>query len=205
MKSPRTVPLRPLRPALAALALLLLGTVPAGCTALQTLAVLDEVDLSLEGVSGGRLAGVDLSGYRSLTEVRATDLLRIGSAYRQGDLPLELTLHVGAENPLGNRVDAHLERLDWTLRLNDRRAASGVVDRPIVLPAGRLVEVPVDVRVDLLDLYSDSRDDLIALALRLIGRGADAQRLELTVQPTITTPLGPITYPREIVLTRRDV
>jgi hypothetical protein len=206
MKIPRTVPHRPLRPALAALALLLLlSAVPAGCTALQTLAVLDEVDLSLEGVSGGRLAGVDLSGYRSLSEVRATDLLRIGSAYRQGDLPLELTLHVGAENPAGNAVDAHLERLDWTLRLNDRRAASGVVDRPIVLPAGRLVEVPVDVRVDLLDLYSDSRDDLIALALRLIGRGADAQRLELAVQPTITTPLGPITYPREIVLTRRDV
>lgn len=191
--------------ALALLSLLPLSLLPTGCSALQTIAALEQVDLSLEGVSAGRLAGVDLSGYRALTDLRATDLLRIGGAYRQGELPLEFTLHVGAENPGSNGVDAYLERLDWTLRLNDRRAATGVVDRPIVLPAGRQIEIPVSVAVDLLDLYDDNRDDLIALALRLVGRGAESQRIELAVQPTINTPLGPITYPREIVLTRQDI
>ncbi len=99
-----------------------------------------------------------------------------------------LTLRVGAENPGSNGVEARLERLDWTLRLNDRQAATGAVNRPIVLPAGRTIEIPLDVRVDLLELYGENRDDLVALALRLAGRGAESQHLELSVRPTITTP-----------------
>jgi len=185
--------------------LLLLSITLTGCEALQAIATLDRVELSLDGVSNGRLAGVDLAGYRTVGDVRPTDLLRIAAAYRQGSLPLDLTLRVGAENPGSNGVEARLERLDWTLRLNDRQAATGAVNRPIVLPAGRTIEIPVDVRVDLLELYGENRDDLVALALRLAGRGAESQHLELSVRPTVTTPLGPITYPRDVVLTRRDV
>jgi hypothetical protein len=171
-----------------------------GCSALRTLAALDSVELSLDGVSGGRLAGVDLRRYRTLAEVPPGDLLRIGGAYRQGRLPLAFIAHVGAENPGANEVDARLERLGWTLRLNGRDTVSGVVDRPVVLPAGDRVDIPVAVELDLLEFFSDNRDDLIGLALALAGRGGDPQRLELAVRPTVTTPIGPIAYPGEIVL-----
>jgi hypothetical protein len=206
-RKPKTKDPRAARPSFVAaiLCLLLVPIGVTGCSALQAIAALDRVQLSLDGVSNGRLAGVDLSGYRTLGDVRPTDLLRIGIAYRQGSLPLDLTLRVGAENPGSNGVEARLERLDWTLRLNDRQAATGAVNRPIVLPAGRTIEIPLDVRVDLLELYGENRDDLVALALRLAGRGAESQHLELSVRPTVTTPLGPMTYPRDIVLTRRDV
>ncbi len=176
-----------------------------GCTTLGAIAALEQVQLSFDRVSDGDLAGVDLARYRSLSEIPARDLLQIGMAYRQGDLPLRFTAHVGAENPDTNAVTARLERLGWTLRLNGREALNGVVDRPIVLPAGQRVDVPIGIEVDLLDLYSDNRDDLIQLALRLLGQGGDPQNLELAVRPTVSTPLGPIDYPGEIVLTRRDV
>lgn len=184
------------------LPLLLAGT---GCTTLGALAALDQVELSFDSVSGGSLAGVDLTRYRSLSEVPTRDLLQIGLAYRQGDLPLRFTAHVGAKNPNTNAVTARLERLGWTLRLNGRNALNGIVDRPVVLPAGQRVDVPIGVEVDLLDLYSDNRDDLVQLALRLVGRGGDPQNVELAVRPTVSTPLGPITYPGDIVLTRRDI
>lgn len=197
--------LRTSLPRLVPLLLLPLLLAPTGCTTLGAIAALEQVQLSFDRVSDGDLAGVDLARYRSLSEIPARDLLQIGLAYRQGELPLRFTAHVGAENPDTNAVTARLERLGWTLRLNGREALNGVVDRPIVLPAGQRVDVPIGVEVDLLDLYSDNRDDLIQLALRLIGRGGDPQNLELAVRPTVSTPLGPIDYPGEIVLTRRDV
>ena len=188
-RKPKTKDPRAARPSFVAAVLLLLVPIGVtGCSALQAIAALDRVELSLDGVSNGRLAGVDLSGYRTLGDVRPSDLLRIGIAYRQGSLPLDLTLRVGAENPGSNGVEARLERLDWTLRLNDRQAATGAVNRPIVLPVGQTIEIPLDVRVDLLELYGENRDDLVALALRLAGRGAESQHLELSVRPTITTP-----------------
>lgn len=178
----------------------------AGCSALETLAALERVELSLDGVSDGRLAGVDLGRYRTLGDFAAGDLLRVGDAYRRGRLPLAFTLHVGAVNPGSNAVDARLERLGWTLRLDGRDTVSGVVDRPVVLPAGEKVALPVRVELDLLEFFTDNRDDLVALALRLAGRGGgEPQRLELAVRPTVTTGLGPITYPGEIVLSGRDL
>ena len=193
--SARLVPLLLLLPLLLA---------PTGCTTLGAIAALEQVQLTFDRVSDGNLAGVDVARYRSLSEIPARDLLQIGLAYRQGDLPLRVTAHVGAENPNTNAVTARLERLGWTLRLNGREALNGVVNRPIVLPAGQRVDIPIGVEVDLLDLYSDNRDDMIQLALRLLGRGGDPQNLELAVRPTVSTPLGPIDYPGEIVLTRRD-
>lgn len=179
--------------------------VPTGCESLGALAALQRVEMSFDRVSDGELAGVDLARYRSFSEIPPQDLLRIGLAYRQGELPLSFTAHVGARNPESNAVTARLERLGWTLRLNGREALNGIVDQPVVLPAGQRVDVPISVRVDLLDLYSDNRDDLVQLAMRLLGQGGDPQNVELSVRPTISTPLGPIQYPGDIVLTRRDV
>jgi len=190
---------------LAPLLLLPLLLASTGCTTLGAIAALERVQLSFDSVSDGNLAGVDVARYRSVSEIPARDLLRIGLAYRQGDLPLRFTAHVGAENPDANAVTARLERLGWTLRLNGREALNGIVDRPIVLPAGQRVDIPIGVEVDLLDLYSDNRDDMIQLALRLLGRGGDPQNLELALRPTVSTPLGPIDYPGEIVVTRRDL
>lgn len=174
-----------------------------GCAALESLAALQQVRFEIGGVSNGVLAGVDLDRVRRLEDLRAGQLLSVADAYRRGSLPLRFTLHLDATNPSTNDLDAALERLDWRLFLNGRETVSGIYDRQLRLPAGRTVDLPLRIDLDLLELYRDSRDDLIQLALQVAGADAEPQRLELRATPTVTTALGPIRYPGEIVIRSR--
>jgi hypothetical protein len=181
--------------------MLLLGSVSLGaCAALETLAALQEVRFRIDGVSDGRLAGVPLEGVRRLDDLAPRDLARIAGAYYRDSVPLRFTLHVGATNPGTNDVDARLERLDWTLLLDGRETVSGVYDRNLLLPAGRTVDLPLGIDLDLLRFFRESQDGLARLALDVAGGQGTGDRLELRARPTISTPLGPIRYPGEIVI-----
>lgn len=170
------------------------------CTALETLAALQEVRFEIDGVSDGRLAGVPLAGVRRLDDLAPTDLARIAEAYYRDAVPLNFTLHVGATNPGANDVDARLERLDWTLLLDGRETVAGVYDRDLLLPSGRTTDLPLRIELDLLEFFRESQDGLASLALDVAGGRGTGDRLELRARPTVSTPIGPIRYPGEIVI-----
>ena len=174
----------------------LLGT----CAALESIVALQDVEFRLDGVSDGRLAGVPLAGVRRLDDLGIRDVARIADAYRRGSVPLRFVLHVGATNPGVNDVDARLERLDWTLLLDGRDTVSGAYDRNLLLPSGRTVDLPLQMELDLLEFFRESQDGLASLALDVAGGRGTGDRLELRARPTISTPLGPIRYPGEIVI-----
>ncbi len=97
-------------PRLASLSVALLGvllTIP-GCTTLQQLASLQNVEFQLDRVSNAYVAGVDLDRLRGGGSLGALDLARLGTAVARDDVPLSFVLHVGAENPDGNSVPAQL-------------------------------------------------------------------------------------------------
>lgn len=176
-----------------ALVLVLLAS---GCATLHQLAALRKVDFSLDGVSGGTLAGVPIASAASYEDLGAADVARLAAALAQGRLPLEATVLVRASNPADN-VQARLLRLDWTLVLDDRETVSGTVDREYVLPPGKPVTVPVSVNVDLLDFFDRQLRPLVGLALAAAGPG-DPHRVRLEATPTVQTALGPIRYPEPI-------
>ena len=93
-----------------------------------------------------------------------------------------------------------LERLDWTLLLDGRDTVSGAYDRNLLLPSGRTVDLPLQMELDLLEFFRESQDGLASLALDVAGGRGTGDRLELRARPTISTPLGPIRYPGEIVI-----
>jgi hypothetical protein len=167
-----------------------------GCATLGELAALRRVDFSLAGTSGTALAGVPIEQVRTFDDLRATDLVRIGAAVANGDLPLEADLLVLAANP-NDATQARLLQLAWTLFLDDRETVSGVLDREYVLPPGQPVTIPVRIRLDLLDFFDDNLEELADLALAVAGAG-DPQRVTLEAVPSIETPLGPIRYPAPI-------
>ena len=172
------------------------------CSALETLATLQQVRFRIDGVSDGRLAGVPLGGVRSLDDLDPRDLARIAEAYYRNSVPLRFTLHVGATNPASNDVDARLERLDWTLLLDGRETVAGAYDGSLLLPSGRTTDLPLRVELDLLEFFRENRDGLASLALDIAGGRGTGDRLELRARPTVATPLGPIRYPGEIVIRR---
>jgi len=187
--------------ALAVLTILL----SSACATLQQLAALRNVEFSLDRVSNVRLAGIDLGGMRSMDDLRLADAGLLALAVSRKEVPLELQLHLLAENPAENATDARLIRMDWTLLLQGRETLTGVFAENMVLPAGQPTEVPIAVRLNLVDFFEENAQDLLELALSLSGQGGAPKNVALRATPVIETILGPLRYPEPITIVSREV
>lgn len=176
--------------------LLALGASLAGCATLEEIAALRDVDFALAGASGGMLAGIPITSISSFTQLSAVQVARLGAALAGGTLPVEADLLVRASNPADN-VQARLVSLDWTLFLDGQETVSGLLDREFLLRPGEPANIPVRVRLDLLDFFDRQLEQVVNVALALAGTG-DPQRVRLEATPSIQTPIGPIRYPRPI-------
>jgi hypothetical protein len=119
---------------------------------------------------------------------------RLAAAVAAGQVPLELVAHVDATNPAANTVTARMVALDWTLFVEDRRTLAGGLASPVAIAPGSTADVPLTVRLDLLELGSGGARDLFDLAVAIAGHGTLPKDLRLDLAPTIETPLGPMRY-----------
>jgi len=171
----------------------------AGCQTLREVSALKDVRFRIDRATETTLAGLSLADIRSYEDLGGMDLARLGSALASGSLPLSFTLHVEATNPESNSVDARLTEMDWTLLLNDRETVSGTFDREVVLPPGQPTDVPIDIRLDLAELFDKNLQQLVALGTAVAGSGPPTN-VKLKAQPTIQTRLGPMRYPKPITV-----
>ncbi len=176
-----------------------------GCATLQQVLALRNVEFEVDRVSDVSLAGVRLDGIRGFEDLGLTDAGRLAMAASRRDLPLELRLHLRAENPADNSVDARLVRMDWTLLLQDRETLSGVFADETLLRPGEPTDVPISMSLNLVEFFEGSAQDLVELALSLSGRGGAPKEVTLRATPTVETALGPIRYPRPITIVSREV
>ena len=187
-----------------ALLAVLAGAMVSGCATWRGLHELRHVDFQLDRVDDARLAGVDLDRVRRYEDIGPLDVARLAAAVLDQNVPLEMKVHVRAENPAENRVDAELTDCDWALFIEDREAATGEVAGTYVMHPGQPIDVPVTTRLDLYDFAHGSARDLIELALALEGYGDARKEIRVELSPRIQTALGPIRYPGRIVL-RREI
>ncbi len=171
-----------------------------GCTTLQQVAALRQVDFDIDRVSNAFLAGVDVDRVRTYGDLRATDVARLTAAAARREMPLAFTLHLNAENPADNPAPARLVRLDWTLFIDDTETVSGVYNDERLIEPGRTADIPVGIELDLFRFFGDNARDLIDLGLNLAGAGGSPTRLTVRAQPTINTAFGPIRYPGTITI-----
>ncbi|TVP55068.1 MAG: hypothetical protein EA351_11890 [Gemmatimonadales bacterium] len=169
------------------------------CATLQSILALGQVDFSLDRVHQVSLAGVSLDGVRGYEDLGARDILRLGLALSDRRLPLELTIDLRADNPADN-PEARLVAMDWTLFLENRETVSGGLGEAVRMASGEATTVPVEARLDLLEFFDGRLEDLVNLAASLAGVEGAPVQLRMEVLPTIETSLGPIRYPRPIVL-----
>jgi len=175
------------------------------CRTLRAWQALRQVDFYIDRVSDVNLAGVELDHVRSYEDLTLEQTLRISQALARGTLPLRFRLHLIAENPADNPVTARLERLEWTLLLDDHPTLSGTLNQSYRLPPGEPQEIPLDFELDLLDFFEKNLQDLVELALALAGTEGVTKRVSLEARPFIETPLGPLSYPRPIRILTREV
>jgi hypothetical protein len=189
---------------LALAGLLTLALVHPGCATLDALAQLPQIDFHLDRATRPTLAGIDLRRVERAEDLRAADLLAVGLAVRRGELPLRFDLHVGADNPSTNRYDLRLDRLEWTLLLEDRETVSGIVDRSFVIAPGATTDIPIGIELDLMRFFDGGAQDLARLAVRAVG-GGEPVNLRLRARPTVRTPLGLVRFPNEITILHRSL
>ena len=176
-----------------------------GCATLQQLAALRSVDFAMDRVSDPRLAGIDLVRIRSFDDLSVMDAGNLALSVSRNELPLDFRLHLIAENPADNRTDARLIRMDWTLLLQGRETVSGVFEEETLLPPGEPKDVPLTIRLDLMEFFQGSAQDLLELALSVADQGGAPKEITVRASPTIQTPLGPMQYPQPITILRRKV
>lgn len=184
--------------------LTLLAGTWSGCQTLREVSQLRNVNFAIDRVADARLAGVDVNAFRNYEDIGARDMLRLSAAIADGELPLQFTLHLDAQNPGANNVDARLTQMDWTLLLEDKETISGVFDREVVLPAGETTGIPIDMDLDLVRFFDDNLRELVNLALAIDGDG-EPTNVKLRARPTIQTALGPIRYPGAITVVDKSV
>ena len=176
-----------------------------GCATLQQVLALRNVDFTVDHISDARLANIDLGRVRSFEDLGFVDAGRLALAVSQRDLPLAFELHLLAENPADNTVDARLVRLDWTLLLQGRETLSGVFADETVLRPGQPTDVPITISLNLVEFFEGNAQDLVELALSLTGQGGAPKEVTLRATPIVDTALGPIRYPRPITIVSREV
>ena len=177
----------------------------AGCKTIQEIAALRNVAFAISSVSDAQLAGVDVQRLASYEDLSLTEVTRLGRALLNKELPLDFQLHLTAENPPDNPVQARLVKMDWTLLLDDKETISGVFDDSIVLPPGEPTDVPIPISLNLVEFFEHGVQDLVELALAVAGQGGEPKRIQLKATPTVDTPLGPIRYPQPITIVSKEV
>ncbi len=173
-----------------------------GCATLSQLAALRSVAFTLDRVDQVRVAGVRIDDKRSYSDLSAIETARIAAAIALRKVPLDLVVHVRAENPRDNSVAARLVDLDWTLFLENRETVSGKLAGTQLLPPGEPVDIPIAAQLDLLQFFRGSGRELVELALGIAGYGSATTEVRLEALPTIQTSIGPIRYPGRIVIRR---
>ena len=186
---------------IAAIAVLAMGA-GTGCAAMQEIVALRQVKFAFDRISDVRLAGVSADGRRSYSDLRADEIARVAAAVATRQVPVELIVHLSAENPTSNGTTARLQRLDWKMFLDDRALVDGQLAEAYAFEPGVPVDLPLRVRFDAIEFVNGSARDLFELALALAGAPNYRKEVRLDLVPTIDTSIGPIRYPTPITVRR---
>lgn len=181
------------------------------CSVIQTFQNIARLKFKLDSINGLQLNGIPVSGKTSLKDFSATDLLSITSAVASKQLPVSFVLNVDALNPNdgkgGNpQTNAQVTKFPWKLFIDDKETITGDISSPISVPGvGQDVKFPLKIQMDLFKFFND-RDyqGLVNLVLKLSGQQSNPVSVKLVVRPSVSSPIGEITYPGELTLVSQE-
>jgi hypothetical protein len=186
-----------------------------GCATLgeiaRTLTNLKRLQFRLEGLGDFSLAGIRIGQKSQLRDFSIADGIQLLAAFHGKRLPARFLLNVEARNPNdgsggSTKTVSTLTRFDWRLLIDDQSTISGGIDKPLEIPgSGQSTIIPLRLELDLYKFFgSQGYDDLLNLALALGGKRGDISRVALDAQPSVSTPLGDITYPEHITIISKE-
>lgn len=181
------------------------------CSVIQTFQNIARLKFKLDNINGIQLNGIPLAGKTSLQDFSATDLLSITSAVASKKLPVSFVLNVDALNPNngtgGNpKTDVQLTKFPWKLFIDDKETITGDITSPVSVPGvGQTVIFPLKIQMDLFKFFNDKDyQGLINLVLKLKGQQSNPVSVKLVARPSVSSPIGDITYPGELTIVSQE-
>jgi hypothetical protein len=165
----------------------------------QQVSNLASCEFRIQSVEKINLAGVELQYIRSINDMNISDVARILAGFTSPVFPLSLQLNLDGRNP--NATEAGLNRLEWILFIDDVQMTSGLIDKPISIPALSSRSIPVEVGLDLKQVLSGkSANAMLNFCMNLTGAGGTPTRFKIKLKPTVIIAGTAITYPGYITV-----
>ncbi len=185
-----------------------LATTLQSCPAIMNaLNNVQRLQFKLENVANFKVAGITIANKSALTDFSIMDGLSLSRAVAGGRLPAEFTINIAAVNPNDGKGgsparSATLSSLDFRLLIDDVQTIKGDITSPLDIPGtGQSTIIPVTVSLDLYEYFGNKGyDGLVNLALALGGAKGSASHIKLDARPTVSTVLGPVSYPGRITI-----
>jgi hypothetical protein len=166
---------------------------------------LKKCQFKLENIDSFQLAGISLSKSSKLNDFGLLDAAKLLNAFKNKKFPAQFTLNVAAINPNDgtsgtSSTSSTLTSFAWTLILDNVTTIKGDISKSIEIPGtGQKSIIPLTMSLDLYEFFQNKGyESIVNLALALGGVNGSTSKVVLKAKPTISTALGPITYPGEI-------
>lgn len=151
-------------------------------------------EFRIHTISDMQLAGIDISGIRSVSDVKPMDMLQLTNGYLNNNLFFDFNLNLQVKNP--NDQAASLNRLEWLLFIDGEQLLEGVVNETFITGPGQTAILPVQIGFNLADvLKNQSINRVVDYAAGLTDGSGKTTKLMLRLKPSVIVGQQSIIYP----------
>lgn len=179
------------------LAVLSLVLILPSCDILQQVGemqMLSKCEFRINTVTDIRLAGVNVSNIRDISDIKPLDVLMLTNGVLSNNLPLNFKLNLQVKNP--NDQTASLNRIDWILFIDNLQMLEGAINERFSVGPDATSMLPVQIGFNLAEVLSDERaDKIIDFALGLAEGSGKTTRVMVKLKPSVMVGQRSIMYP----------
>lgn len=156
-------------------------------------------EFQFERVSKVLVAGVDITHVDGVNKLNIMDAAKLYAAVNGGNLMMDLDVDLRVKNP--NEEPAQLDGMDYLLWIDDRQVAEGSLEQKVTISAKEEQTVNLPVRVDLKDVLTSDKLDVIAdFVFGLASDNVDASRVKVSLKPYFTIAGETVKFPSYITV-----
>jgi hypothetical protein len=181
------------------------------CSVYQTLVNVSRLKFKLGAVNNLLVDGISVQGKTSVKDFKPLEVIKLTAAIARKSLPVSFTLNVDANNPNDGtggypKTNATIKAFPWKLYIENKETISGDLGQPVTVPGtGELTVIPIQINLDLYKFFSDKGfESMINLGFAISGEKGHSSNLALYAKPTVTSPIGDITYPGELKIVSKE-
>jgi LEA14-like dessication related protein len=152
------------------------------CRTIRELKALTKCEFRQKDISKMDMAGKNLLQISSFTDLNLADAAKIGAAFKQGSLPLQIIYNLEVRNP--HEKVAAMEKLDWIIAIDNKDFINGTTQQRVEVQPNGTATLPLSVSFDLRKAFEKEQlSSLVNVVTGLAGENQESSRIQLKIKP----------------------